>query len=199
MRQTKRALRVAAVLVGCVASGLTLPGCGEAAPSRALTATEPEPSLATQAEAIRQGRADAIRLDRSLVRDDDLAPLDDLGDKLRRVNLSHTEITDAGLEKLCRHAGLEQLRLSSSRVTDAGLAHVAKLKHLRFLHLLDAPITDAGLDQLHRLETLESLYLDRTRVTDEGLARLIAARPGVHLHIDEHHHPLDPHAKEHAH
>ena len=76
---------------------------------------------------------------------------------------------------------------------------VAELGELRFLHLLDMPITDAGLDRLHGLARLESLYLDRTKVTDEGLARLIKALPGVHLHIDEHHHPLDPHAAEHNH
>ena len=94
---------------------------------------------------------------------------------------------------------LEQLRISSPRVDDDGLQPIADLKELRFLHLLDMPITDAGLDRLHALAVLESLYLDRTRVTDAGLARLINAMPGVHLHIDEHHHPLDPHAAEHAH
>ena len=76
---------------------------------------------------------------------------------------------------------------------------VARLKQLRFLHLLDVPITDAGLDRLHGLTSLESLYLDRTRVTDEGIGRLLAALPGVHLHIDEHHHPLDAHGRDHSH
>ena len=100
---------------------------------------------------------------------------------------------------MCELEGLEQLRLSSPRVTDAGLAHVATLQHLRFLHLLDMPIGDRGLEQLHGLKSLESLYLDRTDVTDDGLAKLIEALPDVHLHIDEHHHSLDPHAADHSH
>ncbi len=163
-------------------------------------ADEPrEPSFGEQAAAALVGNSNTIRLDHTLVRDDDLAALESLADKPLRINLSHTEITDEGMARIGRLRRLEQLRLSSPRVDDEGLAAIAGLKELRFLHLLDMPITDAGLDRLHGLTSLESLYLDRTKVSDEGLARLIKALPGVHLHIDEHHHPLDPHAAEHSH
>jgi hypothetical protein len=91
------------------------------------------------------------------------------------------------------------LRIASPHITDAGMAHLANLQHLRYLHLLDAPINDAGLDHLHGLKSLESVYLDHTNVTDEGLAKLLKALPGVHLHIDDHHHPLDKHGGEHEH
>jgi hypothetical protein len=177
-------------------TALSLLGCRNSAMPPAPT---DEPTLAEQAEAVREGRSDTVRLDHALVCDDDLAVLDGLEAKLRRVNLSHTEISDGGLARLCKNTQLEQLRLASSRVSDAGTESIAGLKQLRFLHLLDAPVTDAGLDRLHGLEKLESLYLDHTNVTDEGLARLIKALPQVHLHIDDHHHPLDPHAKEHEH
>jgi hypothetical protein len=173
-------------------------GCDQSAPSQPAAAPT-EPTWAQQAAAVRTGRSDVIRLDHTLLRDDDLVQLDDLKPNLRRVNLSRTQLSDRGLARLCELHGLEQLRLSSPRVTDAGMAHVAKLRQLRFLHLLDMPISDLGLDQLHGLENLESLYLDRTNVTDDGLARLIQALPNVHLHIDEHHHSLDPHAAEHSH
>ncbi|MGD9724115.1 MAG: hypothetical protein AB7O59_22945 [Pirellulales bacterium] len=183
------------ILAALVISG----GCDRPAAKSAPAANDLEPSLAEQVRAIQLGHSDTIRLDHTVVRDDDLSALDEARERVRRVNLSHAEITDAGLARLCQLPQLEQLRLAAPQITDAGLAQVARLEHLRFLHLLDAPITDNGLASLHGLTQLESLYLDRTRVTDDGLARLLAALPQVHLHLDEHHHPLDPHGKEHAH
>jgi hypothetical protein len=174
-------------------------GCTEQAPSRPAHETPSEPSFAAQAAAVRAGESTQIRLDHSVVTDADLNQLTGLEDKLRRINLSRTEITSEGMKRLGTMHQLEQLRLASVRVDDAGLAPLADLKQLRFLHLLDMPITGAGIDHLHGLTALESLYLDGTKVSDEALARLLAALPGVHLHIDDHHHRLDPHAADHAH
>jgi hypothetical protein len=185
--------------IAYIAIAALIAGCGARPALPTQSARQMESSLPEQVAAVRDGRSDAVRLDHTLVRDEDLLPLAGLGDRLRRINFSHSEISDSGLATIGRLPALEQLRLSSARVTDAGLAHVAGLAHLRFLHLLDMPITDTGLDRLRGLKKLESLYLDRTNVTDEGLARLIKALPGVHLHIDDHHHPLDPHGKEHGH
>ncbi|MBI3838380.1 MAG: hypothetical protein HY288_10670 [Planctomycetia bacterium] len=159
----------------------------------------PEPSIAEQAHAVRERRSNQIRLDRTLVVDRDLKSLSGLESELLRINFSHTEITDAGLARLSQMKEIEQLRLASPRITDAGLACLRELPHLRFLHLIDIPITDSGLEHLHSLKSLESLYLDGTRITDDGIQRLIAALPQVHLHVDDHHHRLDPHGAEHTH
>ena len=174
-------------------------GCTQQPPSRPANETPSEPSFAQQAEAVRSGESTQIRPDHSVVTDADLDQLAGLEGKLRRINLSRTEITNEGMKRIGTMHELEQLRLASRRVDDAGLAPLAALGHLRFLHLIDTPITDAGLDQLHGLKTLESLYLDGTKVSDDGLAKLLAALPGIHLHIDDHHHPLDPHAADHTH
>ena len=174
-------------------------GCSGVRESDNPTVNSPEPSFAEQAHAVREGRSSQIRLDRALVVDRDLELLSGLESQLLRINFSRTEITDAGLERLSHMERLEQLRLASGRTTDAGMACLGKLEHVRFLHLIDMPITDAGLDHLHALKSLESLYLDGTRVTDEGIERLVAAMPKVHLHIDDHHHRLDPHGAEHSH
>ncbi len=160
---------------------------------------ERELTLAEQIAAVRNGRSDVLRLDDTVVHYADLAALAEVKARVRRINFSHSDITDAGLAQIGQLENLEQLRLASSQVTDAGMEHLAGLTKLRFLHLLDAPITDAGLDRLHGLTQLESLYLDHTQVTDAGLARLVEALPQVHLHIDDHHHRLDAHGKEHAH
>ncbi len=158
-----------------------------------------EANFAQQIEAVRDGRSSQIRLDHAVVTDHDLRQLAGLEDKVLRINLSRTEITDQGLAQISRLARLEQLRLASARIDDAGLECLAKLEHLRFLHLIDMPITDAGLNHLHGLKSLESLYLDGTKATDEGLGRLLAALPGVHLHVDDHHHRLDSHKADHTH
>jgi hypothetical protein len=180
---------------------LALGGAACSPPSSGDAGARPpsEPNLTEQVQAVRDGRSDQIRLDQALVTDDDLRQLAGLEDQLLRINCSHTEITDRGLALISRLPRLEQVRLAIPRISDAGLACLAELKQLRFLHLIDAPVTDAGLDHLHGLSNLESLYLDGTGVTDAGIERLVAALPGVHLHIDDHHHRLDPHADDHQH
>ena len=159
----------------------------------------PEASLLEQAQAVRDGRSDTIRLDHTTIRDDDLEQLDGLEDKLLRINLSQTSLTDAGLARLCRFERLEQLRVMSPDMTDAGLAPLKDLPHLRFLHLMGAPFGDAGLEYLHALSRLESLYLDGIRASDAAITRLIEALPKVHVHIDGGHHRADHHADDHKH
>lgn len=177
---------------------LILQGCRDSS-SRTVDGDVPELSFSQQAELVREGQGDQIRLDQTRVDDEDLRALDGLEEKLRRINLSHSEITDAGLARIARLPKLIQLRLASDKITDAGLAVLADLKELRHLHLIDAPITDAGLAQLQALKDLESLYLDGTRASDEGKKRLVEALPGVHLHFDGGHFRDDPHADDHEH
>ncbi len=196
--RTGKCCSVAALIVlalGALASS----GCSRQATVNSVEPLGPEPSLAQQAQSVREGKSNQIRLDRTLVTDDDLEQLDGLDDKLLRVNFSRTTITDLGMARLGSMQQLEQLRLASTKVSDAGAAHLDKLKHLRFLHLIDAPLTDAGLDSLHGLPSLESLYLDGARLSDEGIARFIDAMPHVHLHIDGGHHRTDPQSHEHKH
>ncbi len=173
-------------------------GCSRPA-SESASKHPPEPTLAEQAQAVRDGESNQLRLDHTLVRDQDLQQLDGLETKLLRINFSKTEITDAGLKTLSRMQGLEQVRLASPKISDDGLAALENLSQLRFLHLLDMPITDAALTHLYGLKKLESLYLDGTRVTDSGIEQLFKQLPDVHLHIDDHHHRLDPHGLDHKH
>lgn len=174
-------------------------GCAPTAIEHTAARQPTESSWQEQIAAVRAGASDVLRVDHTTVTDDDLKALDGLEDKLRRINLSRTAVSDAGMAQIGKMRDLIQLRIASDKITDAGIAHLANLQHLRYLHLLEAPITDAGLDALNELSSLESLYLDHTNVTDEGLARLLKARPGVHLHIDDHHHPLDKLGEDHKH
>ena len=168
-------------------------------PGATAAAPVAEPDVAQQAEAVRAGQSDQIRLDETLVSDGDLTHLAGLEDKLRRINLSRTTISDAGLTELAKFKHLEQLRLASPQITDAGLATLAQLHELKHLHLIGAPISDAGLAHLHGLQGLSSLYLDGTRATEDGMSKLVEALPGVHLHFDGGHHPGDQRADDHDH
>lgn len=177
-------------------SAIVLVGCNRAS---GPNAAPQETSLSEQAQAVREGRADTIRLDRANVGDDDLRELDGLEDKLLRINFSQTSLSDAGLARLCRFERLEQLRVMSPEVTDAGLAPLKDLPNLRHLHLIGAPFGDAGLEHLHALSGLESLYLDGIRASDAAITRLIEALPKVHVHIDGGHHRADQQSDHHKH
>ena len=50
-----------------------------------------------------------------------------------RVNLSHTQVTDASLEYLKGLTNLQALHLSVTRVTDAGLEYLRTLTKLKYL------------------------------------------------------------------
>jgi hypothetical protein len=171
---------------------------GTASAANASPAIAPvEPTWAEAVEAVRRGESVEIRLQRVPVEDAQLADLAGLT-KLQRLNLPHSRIDDAGLERIVREVPrLELLRLGSPAITDQGLATIAKLKNLRFLHLIDVPITDAGLKHIEPMTWLESLYLDGGQATDAGLSALIAALPELHFHRDQQHLPGDPHRDKH--
>jgi hypothetical protein len=166
-------------------------------PAAEVTPTASEPSFAEQAVAVRDGQTDMIRLDHTEVRDDNLKMLAGLDDQLRRLNLSKTTVTDAGLATVCKMRRLEQLRIASKELTDAGVPELAQLEDLKHLHLIDAPLSDAGLAHLEKLTWLKSLYLDGIQASDEAIEKLIKALPDVHLHFDGGHHRHDAGADEH--
>ena len=107
-------------------------------------------------------------------------PLGKLGAKIDRntegegvsVNLTKTQITDAGLVHLKGLTKLKGLDLDDTRVTDAGLVHLKGMTELTWLGLSETQITDAGLAHLTELTSLQELGLGLTQVTDAGLVHL---------------------------
>jgi len=92
--------------------------------------------------------------------------------KLGYLDLRHTQVTDAGLVHLKGLTKLGQLCLDNTQITDAGLAHLKGLTNLFHLQLADTSITDAGLESLKGMTLLTTLNLDNTEVTDDGVAEL---------------------------
>jgi len=91
---------------------------------------------------------------------------------LQFLYLDDTQVTDLGLEHLKGLTTLQRLDLSSTKTTDAGLENLQGLTGLHTLWLDGTQITDAGLEHLKGLTTLEVLVLSDTKITDAGLVHL---------------------------
>jgi hypothetical protein len=84
------------------------------------------------------------------VTDDDLKLITAL-DTATHLNLSSSEITDAGMRHLRSFPRLNGLSLEASRVTDAGVAHLTELNALGRLSLRETQITTSGVRSLKKL------------------------------------------------
>ena len=120
------------------------------------------------------GAVTAADLTGSWITDADLTRLATLPN-LRRLDLSRTKITDAGLEHLKPLNEVIELRLRyAESVTDNGVAHIKGWKHLERLDLRGTKITSRVFESLAGLTTLRSLDIAFTRVSDEGFEELAA-------------------------
>lgn len=97
--------------------------------------------------------------------------------RLEELNLSHTDVDDAGLAHVAGLTRLKRLCVASTRVTSAGLVPLKCLKTLESLDLSDTEVGDAGIEYLTGLRELRELFMYRTFVTAEGLRKLGRALP----------------------
>jgi len=96
--------------------------------------------------------------------------------KLRRLDVSRTAVSGAGLAQL---SGLPVERLSvwkSKKIGDDAAAQIAMLKGLKVLDIADTALTDRGLAALATLP-LEQLFVSGTSVTAEGVERFRKEKP----------------------
>lgn len=117
-------------------------------------------------------------------------------DALRILNVPQAQVTSHGIASLARLPSLVQLRLGGSQLDDSAVAEIAKLPKLRSLHLIGPSLTDAALNQLANAPKLTSFYLDDCPLSDSAWELLFAAKPKLHVHIDQQHHDRDPHQHE---
>jgi Leucine-rich repeat (LRR) protein len=152
-------------------------------------------SAMLQDEAYLQARV-ALDLDRSPVRGQQLAPLQDypnivtlsLADtmfndddmwfirnlaQLTFLNLRGTQVTDRGVPYISKMTSLEQLFLDDTAITEEALRHLTSLKRLTWLHLpRTMRITDTGFAALCQLSSLESLKLHNLDIQPTSLTGL---------------------------
>ncbi len=75
-----------------------------------------------------------------------------------------------------------EVDLSFTQITDAGLVHLAGLTSPQDLNLYGTQITDAGLVHLEGLTSLQTLHLFNTQITDAGLAKLRETLPNCQIY-----------------
>jgi hypothetical protein len=127
-------------------------------------------------------------------------------ERLTRVNLVQSEITDAGFAAL-RPKRLLSINVAGTRVTPAALqsgltgppfhyvgvdgrqftpelaAHLAQIKSVNQIILLGPEITDAHVKLLESMPNLGWIGLDQTSATGEAVAGLKAANPKVVVNV----------------
>ena len=114
---------------------------------------------------------------------DPVSPADDkliaepIVERVVREKLEKPEdiLNEADLEKVAK------LFLNGTQMTDAGLKEVAKMQKLERLYVADTQITYAGLKKLAKLKKSKFLSLFRTKVTDEDVAKLKKALPNCKI------------------
>lgn len=92
---------------------------------------------------------------------------------LRTLDLSLTDVTDAGMERLKGLSQVTDLRLAYAElITDSGVAYLKGWKNLEHLNLRGTKVNDTGLEHLKSLTHLKSLDVSFSEVTDAGLDHL---------------------------
>jgi hypothetical protein len=142
------------------------------------------------------GRITEVDLVGAWVADDDLRRIGALPD-LRKIDLSHTKISDLALAHLRRlknvvylncfycsyitdggvaflkdWVNLEHLNVRGSEVTSRVFEHLAKMKNLRTLDVGFSRVNDDGFDALASLEHLEELHIGGNKMTGLALPSL---------------------------
>ena len=115
----------------------------------------------------------------SWITDADLAVLGTLT-TLKRIDLSHTRITDIGFQHLKSLPSVEVLNLYyAEQIGDGAMAAIKNWKHLRELNVCGTKITDVGAGHIAAVASLESLNAGYALVTDAGFEPL-ANLPNLH-------------------
>jgi Leucine-rich repeat (LRR) protein len=115
-----------------------------------------------------------VSLARTWASENDIEPIAGIK-TLKRLDLSFTYVTDAGIQRLAQLPALEELTLDATEaLTDAAASYLRANKSLRKLVLRGTDITDVGMPYLAALTGLTSLDLSHTMVGDVGLESLPA-------------------------
>ena len=100
--------------------------------------------------------------------------------ELESLDLGHTRVSDAGLERLSSSNTLKVLHLAGCQhITDHGMESVAKMTSLTFLNIYANPhLTDEALEPLAKMSGLTDLLIqENPKLTEAAVRKLQAALP----------------------
>ncbi len=112
------------------------------------------------------------------INDDDLKVLHLIAQHLVILDLTNSEVTDAGLDHLQKFPNLKKLTLENSKkVSSEGVRKLENIVSLEHLNLVGVSLDDSALDSIGKMESLLEVYLFRSGVSEEAVNNLKAARP----------------------
>jgi Leucine-rich repeat (LRR) protein len=105
---------------------------------------------------------------------------------LKSLDISHTQVTNNGLQYLVKLRSLEELVLGGNKISGVGLHALRTLPKLTRLDLSgfqkrnsgtwSVALTDNDLEMIASMTGLQDLNLSGTRITDLGIGRLKTLR-----------------------
>ena len=102
---------------------------------------------------------------------------------MERLNVCLTAVSDEGFEHLAGMTKMKRMTICASKITGSGFAHLPGMKQIESINLHSAPASDAGLEAIGKLTSLRRLEIVHTNVTDAGLKHLAGLVNLRQLHI----------------
>ncbi len=102
---------------------------------------------------------------------------------LERLNVCLTACDDRGFEHLAGMTRMKRMTICASKITGSGFAHLQGMKQIESINLHSAPASDAGLAAIGKLTSLKRLEVVHTNVTDTGLKHLAGMVNLQQLHV----------------
>lgn len=109
--------------------------------------------------------------------DVDVARLADRCPEIEWLHLEDTEVTDRGVDDLCRFHHLRMVTLSQTSISNQGLERLGHLPNLEELKLSETQISNKGLRYLKNMPSLRVLDLSDTKVTRKAVRKLRICLP----------------------
>ncbi len=102
---------------------------------------------------------------------------------LERLNVCLTACDDRGFENLSGMTRMKRMTICASKITGSGFAHLQSMQQIESINLHSAPASDAGLEAIGKLTSLKRLEVVHTNVTDAGLKHLAGMVNLQQLHV----------------
>ncbi len=100
------------------------------------------------------------------------------------LDLSQTDVGNAGLLQLGKLIHLKKLNLDSTLVTAKGLSGIQSLKELEALNLQCNHVGDAGFESLEHLSGLKKLELAKSNIGDRGVKAISTVKGLTYLDLN---------------